>query len=124
MHIEKNWIDDIVETTLRNFNNRRIILWGKYIVSDEIKKRLEHYNITDIVYVDEDEDKQDNCEVFSTQMIDGKSDSCYIIVPVGIYDSIRENYTKRGIEIPIFIILVIVLSKKQSNIMKMHMEIR
>ena len=69
---------------------------GKYIVSDEIKKRLEHYNITDIVYVDEDEDKQDNCEVFSTQMIDGKSDSCYVIVPVGIYDSIRENYTKEG----------------------------
>lgn len=96
MNREKDWIDDIVETALRCFNNRRIILWGKYIVSDEIKKRLEHYNITDVFFVDEDENKQDGCEVFSTQIIDGKSDSCYIIVPVGVYDSIRKKLYRGG----------------------------
>ncbi|MCM1174211.1 MAG: hypothetical protein NC341_04080 [Blautia sp.] len=96
MSIEVDWIQDIVETTIQNFNNRKIILWGKYSVSDVIREELEEHNITNVIYVDRDEKKWDEREVFPTEIIDGRSDSYYIVIPVGVYDSIRKKLIEAG----------------------------
>lgn len=96
MNSETDWIQDIVETAIQNFHNRKIALWGKYSVSEEIKEKLEEHNITDVIYVDKDENKWDGSEVFPTQIIDGNSDIYYIVISVGVYDSIRTKLIEGG----------------------------
>ena len=44
-----DWIQDIIKHTLENYNGRKIVLWGKYGVSDKIKDILQNeYNIRNI----------------------------------------------------------------------------
>lgn len=47
-----DWIVDMIDTAIANYGGRQIVLWGKYVVSDEIRKRLKkEYEITDVIYV-------------------------------------------------------------------------
>lgn len=96
MNLETDWIHNITETAIEYFRNRTIVLWGKYKISDRIRERLAEHNITDVIYVDKDESKWDEKEVFSTQIIDGNADIYYIVISVGVYDSIRKKLTEGG----------------------------
>lgn len=94
MNVKTNWIQNIVETAVQNYNNRTIVLWGKYSVSDEIKEQLKEYGITDVIYVDQDTEKQDASEVFSAEIINGNVEHYYIVIPIGVYDAIRTKLTE------------------------------
>lgn len=96
MNLETDWIQNITETAIENFRNRKIVLWGKYEISDKIRERLAERNITDVIYVDKDESKWDKKEVFPTQIIDGNADIYYIVISVGVYDSIRTKLVEGG----------------------------
>lgn len=62
-----DWIEDIVENTYRNYKKRKVVLWGKYSVSETIADRLQEiYGVDTAFYVDKDPSKIDNTQVFPT----------------------------------------------------------
>lgn len=76
-----DWIEDIIEHTLENYEGRQIVLWGKYEVSKQIKERLmNEYKIENIIYIDTDLNKVDYMEVFPTEYIAGKSKELYVVI--------------------------------------------
>lgn len=86
-----DWIQDIIEHTLKNYNGRKIVLWGKYGVSDNIKKILQKdYNIKNICYIDSNELLVDNHEVFSTDLILGNHGYIYVVIPLAVNNSIKK----------------------------------
>lgn len=93
-----DWIEDIVENTYHNYKKRKIVLWGKYSVSETIKDKLkEAYGIDTAFYVDKDPSKIDNNQVFSTRCLKGKSDEYYVVVPVAYYKSLTEELNGGGV---------------------------
>lgn len=67
-----DWIADMIDTALTNYNGRQIVLWGKYSVSDEIRRILKKkHDITNVIYVDGDSDLQDKKKVNSPNILGG-----------------------------------------------------
>lgn len=93
----RDWIECIIEEVLENYNGRKIVLWGKYSVSDQIKQKLkEKHGIKTAFYVDKDEAKIDNRAVFSTSCLQGKSEEYYVVVPVAYYQSLKDELDGGG----------------------------
>ena len=92
-----DWISDIIRHVVDNYNNRKIVLWGKYIVSDIIKNILEEkYKIMICFYVDSDEMMQDGKDVLDPSYLDGKSTEFYVIVPLAYYESLKKKLVVYG----------------------------
>ena len=91
--------EDIINTVLKNYNGRQVVLWGKYGTTEDIKEKLkENYGIIDACYIDSNSEMVDGNEVFSTDYIMGKSEKCYVVVALAVYESIREKLFKGGYE--------------------------
>ena len=98
MKEEMDWIDDIIEKTYKYYNNRKIVLWGKYYISDVIKERLrEKYGIETAFYVDKDNKKIDCKEVFSTSCLCKKSEEYYVVIPIAFYQGVKDEVLRGGI---------------------------
>lgn len=94
----ENWIDHIVNKAYENYNGREIVIWGKYGISDSIKERLkEKYGIDTEFYVDSDIRKMDEKTVFSPEYLYKKSDKYYVIIPISLYQSVKEKLTRGGV---------------------------
>lgn len=92
-----NWIHFIAEEAYQNYNGRRIVLWGKYDISEKIKIRLEEqYGIKAAFYVDRDVAKIDNEQVYPTNCLQGKAKEYYVVIPVAYYHSLKEELTEGG----------------------------
>lgn len=95
--MKRDWLDDIVEKTYQHYNKRKIVLWGKYPISDSIQGMLkERYGIEAAFYVDGNEGKIDHYHVFSPQCLVGKSQEYYLVIPVAFYQSLKDKLTKWG----------------------------
>lgn len=91
------WIDDIADTVNKYYAGRKIVLWGKYQVSDDIKEKLkEKYGIDIAFYVDGDTKKIDNRQVFFTDCLDGKFSEYYVVIPLAFYQSIKNKLEGGG----------------------------
>lgn len=91
------WIDDIAKNAFELYNGRNIFIWGKYSVSDEIKKELEaKFHIKNIKYIDSDVNKQDGIEIYSPHVLKGRSRDCFVIIPIAFYQSIKDELTSWG----------------------------
>lgn len=92
-----DWIDYIINMTIKNYNGRDIVLWGKYEVSDSIKEVFkEKYGKEVAFYVDSDINKIDSKRVFSSDCLFGRSDKYYVVIPIAFYPSIREQLILGG----------------------------
>ena len=84
--------EDIINTILKKYNGRQIVLWGKYKTTEDIKEKLkENYGIGDVCYIDSNSKMVDGKNVFNTDYIMGKSENCYVVIPLAVYESIREK---------------------------------
>lgn len=94
---ENDWIEYIADRVHEHYEGRKVVLWGKYTESDSIKEKLkEKYQIETAFYVENDKIKIDNRQVFSTDYLKGKSVEFYVVVPLAVYDSVRELLMKSG----------------------------
>lgn len=94
---EMDWIEYIADKVYEHYKGRKVVLWGKYTESDNIKDKLEEkYQIETAFYVDNDDIKIDDMQVFSTDCLKGKSTEYYVVVPLAVYTSIRELLIKGG----------------------------
>ena len=90
----QNWIDHMINKAVENYNGRKIVIWGKYGVSDSIKDGLkEKYGIDTAFYVDSDINRTDGKMVFSPEYLYGKSDKYYVIIPIAFYQSVKDKLT-------------------------------
>lgn len=95
----ENWIDYIIDKTVGNYQGREIVIWGKYKIADSIKmKLLKQYGLSVAFYVDSSQEKQDGKTVFSPDVLCGKSNSYYVIIPLAFYQEIREKLVGGGYE--------------------------
>lgn len=89
---EKDWIDYIVEEVYKYYNNRDIVLWGKYSVSDSIRAKLkERYGLDIAFYVENDITKIDNICIFPSSCLAGKASEYYVVVPLAFYPELKEQ---------------------------------
>lgn len=94
-----DWIETIVDKICENYGGRKVVLWGKYEVSDIIKEKLQReYGIEVTFYIDNDSAKINGYDVYSIEQINGKSREYYIVVPLAFYPSIKECLIKGGYE--------------------------
>lgn len=92
-----DWIKRALDTVYQFYHGREIVLWGKYIVSDDIRNKLkEIYHIDTVFYVDSNPDKVDNRQVFPTEILSGKSGQYYVIIPLPVYQSIEDILYEGG----------------------------
>lgn len=97
--MDVDWIQDIIKHTLENYNGRKIVLWGKYGVSDKIKDILQNeYNIRNICYIDSNELLVDNKEVFSTDLIMRDQGCIYVVIPLAVHNSIKKILREGGVQ--------------------------
>ena len=92
------WINDIFDNTIKNYNGRKIALWGYYSVSKKINEMIQDMNggVTEVIYVDKDIKKIDNKIVFSPEILKNKSSEYYVVIPVAYYKSLKEQITDYG----------------------------
>lgn len=92
-----DWIDYIIEEAFKSYNGRKIVLWGKYDVSDKIKHKLfDAHGIEATFYVDSNTELQNNATIFSPSVLNGKSDEYYVIIPLAFYQSLKNTLTEYG----------------------------
>ncbi len=94
---QKDWIDYIVDNVYTYYDEREIVLWGKYDQSDNIKERLEkRYGLKVSFYVDSDAKRIDDVYIRPQQCLEGKAKRYYVVVPLGFYQSIKDELVSWG----------------------------
>lgn len=94
---KKDWIAYTVDRVYEHYNKREIVLWGKYDQSDNIKERLKkRYGLEISFYVDSDAKRIDDVYIRSKQCLDGRADQYYVVVPLGFYQSIKDDLIRWG----------------------------
>lgn len=94
---KEDWIDYTVDRVYEHYNKRGIVLWGKYDQSDKIKERLEkRHGLKISFYVDNDVKKIDDVYIRPKQCLDGRSAQYYVVVPLGFYQSIKDDLIRWG----------------------------
>ncbi len=95
----EDWIEMIIDKACGNYRGRKIVLWGKYEISDIIKAELKKkYGIEAAFYIDSDAAKLDGHEVYPIEHIYGKADEYYIVIALSFYPSIKRCLTEGGYE--------------------------
>ncbi len=93
----EDWIEHIVDKVNEHYAERKVVLWGYYSVSFDIKKRLEDkYGISTAFYVDGDSNKVDNQTVFSAECLSGRASEYYVVIPMAFYQSIKKKMSDGG----------------------------
>lgn len=88
MTLIPDWIEDILETTSKNINGRKAVLWGCHETSRNIKKWLyEIYHIETAFFIDSDLSKVDDVNVKKIDSIKNHNQDYYVIVPIAYYAS-------------------------------------
>ena len=81
-----NWIDDIVEKTLLNYNGRKVVIWGYNSAAKDIATILQNHNIEFAFFLEDRTDYIDGRVVKSFDEIEGKAEEYYLIVTMGYFE--------------------------------------
>ncbi len=93
----EDWIDYIVDVTLKNYSGRDVVIWGKCETSECISDNLKKHGLDTAFYVESNEAKIDDRQVFSPDCLPGKSNKYYVVIPLAYYQSFREKLIWGGI---------------------------
>lgn len=92
-------MEAIVDNTYENYAGRKIVLWGKYEISDIIKERLKKkYGIEAAFYIDNDTAKINGYDVYPIEQIDQRSREYYIVIALAFYPSVKKFLIEGGYE--------------------------
>lgn len=92
----EKFIENIIENTVRNYNKRKIVIWGAYATADEIEKEFKKIDINIAFKIDSNKYKINEKDVWGKECINNKSDEYYIIIPIGYYDSVIDTLREYG----------------------------
>ena len=92
-----DWIYKIAEKAIELHGEREIILWGDYIVSQQIEEILDsRYHLKIFGYVDNDLQKIDNERVYGIDHIKGGQNKYFIVIPLAFHQSIKDKLKDCG----------------------------
>lgn len=92
-----SFYEDIIENTVNNYGGRKIIVWGAHATSERISMLLmDKYGIETAFKVDSNKGKVDGIGVRDIDCLRNKSAEYYVVVPIGIYESVRNMLTEFG----------------------------
>ncbi len=93
----KKWIYIIAHSAAARCRDKKIIIWGNYIISYQIKDVLTNqYNKEVFGYVDSDSKKADDEKVFGVEYLKGKKDKYFIVIPLAFHQSIKDKLEEYG----------------------------
>lgn len=93
----QNWLDEIIECTLNNFNNREIVIWGSNKTAETISNRLKkEYDLKTAFFVDSNSQLVDNYYVKNKNILKDCAYKYYVIVPLAYYPIIKNDLTNWG----------------------------
>jgi acetyltransferase-like isoleucine patch superfamily enzyme len=93
----KNKIEFILNNTANYCNDRKVVIWGNYKPSREISEKLrEQYAIDTAFYVDTEPAKANGTDCFLPDVLSGKADEYYVVVPLRVYDTIKKALNEYG----------------------------
>ncbi|WP_433944315.1 hypothetical protein [Paenibacillus sp. SN-8-1] len=90
-------VQTLIECIVRNYNNRKVVIWGKCDSSDMISKALyEQHGIVTEYFIDSNTNLLNGTTVRSVMEIDRKSNDIYVVIPLRYHKSIIERLTAFG----------------------------
>lgn len=90
-------VNCIIDNIIKNYNNKKIVLWGKCKISDTIKRKLHAlYNIDVSFYVDNSLSKQNNIDVFVPTVLRNGASEYYVVVPFSNQETIVKTLELYG----------------------------
>jgi acetyltransferase-like isoleucine patch superfamily enzyme len=93
----KNKIEFILNNTANYCNGRKVVIWGNFKPSREISEKLrEQYAIDTAFYVDTEPAKANGTDCFLPDVLSGKADEYYVVVPLRVYDTIKSALNEYG----------------------------
>lgn len=93
----KKWIHKIAQNAATLCKNKKIIIWGDYSISYQIKDLLvSQYRKEVFGYVDSDLPKTDSEKVFCAEYLKGKKDKYFIVIPLAFHQSIKDKLEEYG----------------------------
>lgn len=91
-----NWIDDIIEKVLQNYNGRKIVIWGYNRASKDIVRVLQSHDVQFGFFIEDEVNSIDGRVVREFSEIAGKFDDYYLVVTMGYYAD-RKALIERGV---------------------------
>ena len=93
----KQWIYKIAQSASELCKEKKIIIWGDYTISYQIKDILvNQYKKEVFGYVDSDPKKADDEKVFCAAYLKGKKDKYFIVIPLAFHQSIKDKLSEYG----------------------------
>ena len=93
----KTWVDEIVEKAYSDYRGRKIVIWGYYQPGFKIESEMnKRYHLSVDRYVDGNVEYVDNRRIFLPDILDGKSDDYYVIIPLVYNQSIKDRIKTWG----------------------------
>lgn len=90
-------IQYLVENTVKNYNKRKVIIWGKSELGDIISNALfEQHGIKTDFFIDINKGLVNGTTIRSVEDIAGKSDEFFVVVPLKYHESIIEMFDQYG----------------------------
>ncbi|WP_042195557.1 acyltransferase [Paenibacillus camerounensis] len=90
-------VQAIVESTVNNFKNRKVVIWGKCKSSDIVSKALyEQHGIVTEYVIDTNDKLINGTTIRSITEIKDKSEELYVIIPLKYYKSISDKLSDYG----------------------------
>lgn len=93
----EKWIYKIAKSAATLCKGKKLIIWGNYTISYQIKDILvNQYKKEVFGYVDSDRNKTDSEKVFGVEFLKGKKDKYFIVIPLAFHQSIKDKLEEYG----------------------------
>jgi acetyltransferase-like isoleucine patch superfamily enzyme len=87
----------ICNNTVNYYDGRKVVIWGNYAPSKAVSAKLrEQYAIDTAFYVDIDPAKANGTDCFLPEVLSGRADEYYVVVPLKFHDTVTTSLNEYG----------------------------
>ncbi len=117
-------LQELLDACFKYYNERKILIWGSGKLSEVLETELIKGGINVSGRIDSNPALVDEVKVFKTEILNGRRNEFFVIVPVGRYPDIRNCLKKTDlVQMLTIFTLPIALSKKIHITTKINTEI-
>lgn len=92
-----NVIEESLHKVLEFHNNRKVVIWSNCITSQKISEKLrDDYGIETAFFVDNDSARTNNWNTYLPEMLRGRREEYFVVVPIGFHQSLKNQLMEYG----------------------------
>lgn len=92
-----NVIEESLHKVLEFHNNRKVVIWSNCITSQKIAEKLrDDYGIETAFFVDNDSARTNNWNTYLPEMLRGRREEYFVVVPIGFHQSLKNQLMEYG----------------------------